>query len=98
MDFSRRKLIQGTAAAAAVSAAPMKLVFGQSAEFTYKYAHNVPATHPMHLRAKAAADAIRAETQVVSTSRSFRAISSAGTPTCSASCARAASSSSRCRG
>jgi tripartite ATP-independent transporter DctP family solute receptor len=63
MNISRRKIIQGSAAAAAVSVAPLPLVFGQSAEFTYKYAHNVPATHPMHIRAKAAADAIRADTQ-----------------------------------
>ncbi|CAN7767689.1 TRAP transporter substrate-binding protein [Variovorax sp. LjRoot178] len=63
MNISRRKIIQGSAAVAAVSAAPLPLVFGQSAEFTYKYAHNVPTTHPMHIRAKAAADAIRTETQ-----------------------------------
>jgi TRAP-type transport system periplasmic protein len=63
MNISRRRIIQGSAAAAAFSVAPLPLAFGQSAEFTYKYAHNVPPTHPMHLRAKAAADAIRAETQ-----------------------------------
>jgi hypothetical protein len=63
MSISRRKIIQGGAAIAAVSTAPLPLVFAQSAEFTYKYAHNVPTTHPMHIRAKAAADAIRAETQ-----------------------------------
>ncbi len=61
MSLTRRKLIQGTAAAA-VSAAPVKLVFGQSAEFTYKYANQVPLTHPVNVRAKAAADAIRQET------------------------------------
>jgi TRAP-type transport system periplasmic protein len=61
MMLTRRKLIQGTAAAA-VSAAPMKLVFGQAAEFTYKFADGVPATHPVNVRAQAAADAIRSET------------------------------------
>jgi tripartite ATP-independent transporter DctP family solute receptor len=64
MNISRRKVIQGTAvaAAAAAAAAPVKLVFGQSAEFTYKFANNVPLTHPLNIRAKAAADAIRNET------------------------------------
>jgi TRAP-type transport system periplasmic protein len=62
MPLTRRKLIQGTAIAAAATAAPVKLVFGQSAEFNYKFANNVPATHPINVRAKAAADAIRNET------------------------------------
>ncbi|CAN7431466.1 TRAP transporter substrate-binding protein [Acidovorax sp. LjRoot66] len=62
MHITRRKMIQGTAVAAAASVAPMKLAFGQSAEFTYKFANNVPLTHPLNVRAKAAADAIRNET------------------------------------
>ena len=62
MNLTRRKLIQGTAIAAAATAAPLKLAFGQAAEFTYKYANNVPLTHPINVRAKAAADAIRKET------------------------------------
>ena len=62
MTLTRRKLIQGTAIAVATTAAPMKLAFGQSAEFAYKFANNVPAAHPLNVRAKAAADAIRKET------------------------------------
>ena len=62
MTISRRKLIQGVALSAAATAAPVKLVYGQGAEFTYKYANNTPLTHPMNIRAKQAADAIRAET------------------------------------
>ena len=62
MTLSRRKLIQGAAITAATTAAPMKLAFGQSAEFSYKFANNVPAAHPLNVRAKAAADAIRTET------------------------------------
>jgi tripartite ATP-independent transporter DctP family solute receptor len=62
MTVSRRKFIQGTALAAAATAAPLKFAFGQGAEFTYKFANNVPATHPLNVRAKAAADAIRNET------------------------------------
>jgi tripartite ATP-independent transporter DctP family solute receptor len=62
MTLTRRKLIQGTAIAAATTMAPMKAVFGQTAEFSYKFANNVPAAHPLNVRAKAAADAIRTET------------------------------------
>ncbi len=62
MTISRRKLIQGVALSAAATAAPVRLVYGQGAEFTYKYANNTPLTHPMNIRAKQAADAIRAET------------------------------------
>ncbi|MGT2460330.1 TRAP transporter substrate-binding protein (plasmid) [Cupriavidus basilensis] len=62
MNITRRKLIQGAAAAVAATAAPMTLVYGKSAEFTYKFANNVPLTHPLNVRAKAAADAIRNET------------------------------------
>jgi tripartite ATP-independent transporter DctP family solute receptor len=62
MTLTRRKLIQGTAIAAATTMAPMKLVFGQAAEFSYKFANNVPLAHPLNVRAKAAADAIRTET------------------------------------
>ena len=36
--------------------------FAQSAEFKLKYANNLPAIHPMNVRAKEAADAIRKET------------------------------------
>lgn len=62
MTLTRRKLIQGTAIAAAASAAPMKLAFGQSAEFNYKFSNVFPLTHPTNVRAKEAADAIRNET------------------------------------
>ncbi|HSV79216.1 MAG TPA: TRAP transporter substrate-binding protein [Ramlibacter sp.] len=62
MTLTRRKLIQGAAITAATTAAPMNVVFGQTAEFNYKFANNVPATHPLNVRAKAAADAIRTET------------------------------------
>lgn len=61
MNLSRRSIVKG-AALAACTATPMKLVFGQSAEFTYKFATSVPPAHPTNVRAKEAADAIRAET------------------------------------
>jgi tripartite ATP-independent transporter DctP family solute receptor len=59
MSISRRTMLQGTAAAAFVSSIGAR---AQSAEFTYKYANNLPVTHPMNLRAKEAADRIKQET------------------------------------
>ena len=62
MTITRRSLLKGTAIAGAAGVAPIKLSFAQGAEFTYKFANNVPLTHPLNVRAKAAADAIRNET------------------------------------
>ncbi len=60
MHLSRRKVLR--AAAAATLAMPMRAALAQKAEFTYKYANNLPLTHPMNTRAKEMTDAIRAET------------------------------------
>jgi TRAP-type transport system periplasmic protein len=62
MSISRRSLIKATGVVAATCAAPLKLAYGQSAEFTFKYANNQPPVHPMNVRAKQAVDAIKAET------------------------------------
>jgi tripartite ATP-independent transporter DctP family solute receptor len=62
MTFSRRTLIKATGIAAAACAAPWKLAYGQTAEFTFKYANNQPPSHPMNVRGKQAVDAIKAET------------------------------------
>jgi TRAP-type C4-dicarboxylate transport system substrate-binding protein len=62
MTFSRRTLIKATGLAAATVAAPLKLAYGQTAEFTFKYANNQPPVHPMNVRAKEAVEAIRKET------------------------------------
>jgi tripartite ATP-independent transporter DctP family solute receptor len=59
MIISRRTLLQGTASTALVGSFGVR---AQSAEFTYKYANNLPVTHPMNLRAKEAADKIKQET------------------------------------
>jgi tripartite ATP-independent transporter DctP family solute receptor len=61
MTLTRRTFIQGTAIAAA-TASPVKLAFGQSAEFTYKFANNLPLTHPVNIRGKQATEKIREET------------------------------------
>src|ERR1035437_6546633 len=61
MQITRRTLLAGAGATALTL--PMGSAFGQKAEFNYKYANNLPVTHPMNLRAKEMADAIRAETK-----------------------------------
>ena len=61
MHLSRRHVLRGAAAAAAL-AMPMRAAFAQKAEFTYQYATNLPLTHPMNIRAKEMTDAIRADT------------------------------------
>src|SRR5215203_2748806 len=63
MILSRRRLLTvgSTAFAGAVVGAPF-IVRAQQAEFTYKYANNLPDAHPMNARAKEMAAAIKAET------------------------------------
>jgi tripartite ATP-independent transporter DctP family solute receptor len=58
MKSSRRRFLL----AAGAYALPLS-AFAQRAEFSYKYANNLPASHPMNLRANEMADAIRAETK-----------------------------------
>lgn len=62
MQISRRKLLQGTAASAIGATSALNLAFGQGAEFTYKFANNLPLTHPTNIRARQMAEAIKAET------------------------------------
>ncbi|KAB0269450.1 TRAP transporter substrate-binding protein [Microvirga brassicacearum] len=59
MKISRRSMLQVTASAALVSGFGAR---AQTAEFTYKYANNLPAAHPMNLRATEAAEKIKKET------------------------------------
>ncbi|HEX2555656.1 MAG TPA: TRAP transporter substrate-binding protein [Microvirga sp.] len=59
MKLSRRTILQGATSAALIGATGAR---AQSAEFTYKYANNLPVTHPMNIRAKEAADRIKQET------------------------------------
>jgi len=62
MTFTRRTVLRSAAAATAV-ALPVGRAFAQKAEFTYKYANNLPVSHPMNIRAKEMAAAILAETK-----------------------------------
>ncbi|QRM27269.1 TRAP transporter substrate-binding protein [Microvirga sp. VF16] len=63
MILSRRRLLTvgSTAFAGAVIGAPF-VARAQQAEFTYKYANNLPDSHPMNARAREMAAAIKAET------------------------------------
>ena len=63
MSFSRRTLLKASAATAVLGGlgAP-HVARAQSAEFSYKYANNLPDTHPLNVRAKEMAAAIKAET------------------------------------
>ncbi len=60
--MKRREFLRITAAGAAVGL-PLGGAYAQKAEFSYKYANNLPVTHPMNIRAKEMVDAIRAETK-----------------------------------
>jgi TRAP-type transport system periplasmic protein len=64
MGFSRRSLLKTTAASAVLSGlgAPWVARAAQQAEFSYKFANNLPDTHPLNIRAREMAAAIKAET------------------------------------
>lgn len=63
MSFSRRTLLKASAATAVFGGVSAPYVArAQSAEFTYKYANNLPDTHPLNVRAKEMAAAIKSET------------------------------------
>jgi tripartite ATP-independent transporter DctP family solute receptor len=58
MGISRRTLLKTTASTAITCAFVGR---AQAAEFTYKFANNLPATHPMTVRAEEAAERIKTE-------------------------------------
>jgi tripartite ATP-independent transporter DctP family solute receptor len=64
MSFSRRALLKASAASVVLGGigAP-HIARAQAAEFTYKYANNLPDAHPLNVRAKEMSAAIKAETQ-----------------------------------
>jgi tripartite ATP-independent transporter DctP family solute receptor len=63
MGFSRRSLLKTTAASAVLGGLGVPLVArAQQAEFTYKFANNLPDTHPLNVRAREMAATIRTET------------------------------------
>ncbi|GJD49687.1 Sialic acid-binding periplasmic protein SiaP [Methylobacterium crusticola] len=63
MMLSRRNLLAaGSSALAGGLIGAPRVARAQAAEFSYKYANNLPDTHPMNLRAREMAAAIKAET------------------------------------
>lgn len=60
-NLSRRQILAGTAATLVASPFIMRRP-AHAAEFSYKYANNLPVSHPMNIRAQEAADKIKAET------------------------------------
>ena len=64
MGLSRRTLLKATAASAVLGGGigSPHVARAQAAEFSYKYANNLPDTHPLNIRAKEMAAAIKAET------------------------------------
>jgi tripartite ATP-independent transporter DctP family solute receptor len=64
MHITRRQILAGAAAGTlGLPSIGASAQTAQKAEFTYKYANNLPVTHPMNVRAKEMADAVRAETK-----------------------------------
>ena len=63
MSFSRRTLLKASAASAVIGSVGAPFVArAQAAEFTYKFANNLPDSHPLNTRAKEMSAAIKAET------------------------------------
>jgi TRAP-type transport system periplasmic protein len=63
MFLSRRAVLKGSGAAVVLGGLGAPWVArAQSAEFSYKYANNLPDSHPLNARAKEMAEAIKAET------------------------------------
>ncbi len=60
MNFSRRTLLKASAATTAMSAAP-HIARAQQAEFTYKFANNLPDTHPINVRGREMSAALEAK-------------------------------------
>ena len=59
-NSTRRTLVTGAATSVATSALIPR--WARAAEFNYKFANNLPLTHPMNVRAKEAVERIREET------------------------------------
>ena len=63
MNVSRRRLLAaGSSAVLAGAVAAPFIARAQQAQWTYKYANNLPETHPMNVRAREMAAAIKQET------------------------------------
>ena len=82
-QLTRRHILRGVGAAAAVAWPLIPKFAHAAAEFTYKYANNLPPVHPMNVARQGGRRCASAKRpRAGSTSRSSRAASSAPTPTC----------------
>jgi tripartite ATP-independent transporter DctP family solute receptor len=61
LDPSKRATLRTLAAATAAPLLAGVPRFAHAAEFSFKYGHNLPVTHPLHIRAQEAADRIAKE-------------------------------------
>jgi tripartite ATP-independent transporter DctP family solute receptor len=61
IDHSKRATLRTLAAATAAPLLAGVPRFAHAAEFSFKYGHNLPVTHPLHIRAQEAADRIAKE-------------------------------------
>ena len=63
MSVTRRTILKASAAATVLGGVGMPFVArAQQADFTYKFANNLPDSHPLNVRAKEMSAAIKAET------------------------------------
>jgi len=63
MSFSRRTILKASAASAAfIGIGAPYVARAQQAEFSYKLAYNLPDSHPINIRAKEMAAAVKSET------------------------------------
>jgi tripartite ATP-independent transporter DctP family solute receptor len=63
MSLSRRRLLKASAASVVMGSVSVPFVArAQQAEFTYKFANNLPDSHPLNTRAKEMSAAIKTET------------------------------------
>src|SRR5215469_6021168 len=60
--ITRRRLLAGASLVLVAPAAATRAARAQQAQWTYKYANNLPETHPMNIRAREMATAIKQET------------------------------------
>ena len=60
--MTRRRLLAGASVALLTGSAVPRVARAQQAQWAYKYANNLPETHPMNMRAREMAAAIKQET------------------------------------
>jgi TRAP-type transport system periplasmic protein len=97
IKLSRRRLLAAGGVACLAVGAPYT-ARAQQAQWTYKFANNLPDTHPMNVRAREMAAAIKQETGGRLDLQIFPSSQLGSDTERSVSCAPAVSNSSCCRG